>query len=1194
MAERYVGWKELEDQLVEIHGLEGPLEPSEETKRESPGIDSVDANGKQGRVIGWSDRDEKYIVETFDGEVLGIAQENLRVYEPAAPEDGGFDCAWPSGSVSQESFAHAVVSCLAERGFCVIQMFAGEQTTRGAAELAQELDEWHLPVRDLEVPYLGYDNNTKYANLPQDMSQEADNELSMCDRTLTNLGLMLTPLVEPTFNFKIWGRRSGMVRVPLTGSTEESILRPSPLDESDYAAGGKVYGHINFLERRKLQIMYMIHNEGGELMLYPTNTGECTMPNVRLPLSGNKMLVFLPQIMSYSYKPRGDNLLLQTWYVSPPFVSSLEDTRVVTLPQLHQDRRSMIMSLEFRFPGSSHGPEHAMAMWLVGGDGAVKIPANRFDIESYYSDTPYSGMLYTNHGGCIDDLLVTGFDNEFFGLSHQEATFMGPVQRNLLETGYEALRSAGHSKRTTRGLACGVYLGSAGSDWLYQAFAMQCQQAAQCDMCPRLQAGCNSGVSSGRLSHTLGMRGPCVTVDTACSSSLVAFSQAQRTLGQKLKDQRAPTARARLNHTLVMGVCMLDGPETFFAYCAAMMLSKSGRSFTFDEGANGFLRGEGCCAAFISSGESEEEAQQMLACSVACATNQDGRSASLTAPNGPSQAACIRASMQEAGLTASMITMAECHGTGTTLGDPIEVGALKSVMWDRDVPAIVTSSKTSFGHMEACAGLGGVAKCVIALFNMSATPNLHIKCLNPHLEAEGFPAAFPVEIEDFGTRAAIAGVSSFGIGGTNARGDLWGRGIVGRLASSEILNTQELRKRALQYGRVERTGTPGPDTSDRVFITGSWDAWAGTTEMEVLADGEYGCTVAVGETCQERFRLLLNGDGRQALYPEVDLGSGQRPTVLGPDFQDDGRSFLLDARAGGAPVGAAYRIRFEWGFSWELGEHKRLSWERLQDEDVDVLHVDGRAFDHRYFIAGTWTSWRGKPMEAVAGCEGLHRVKVRIGIRGEEAFQILQDNDSKQVLYPAVGGGKELVPVKGPDKDGEGKHWLVRGQTGEFCTVELTVFEGTIAVTTRSPSHGNMTWTSFDNNRWHEYFVVGSWLEGGLLQLRQVKQKSGTKRIYRCTVTLGQRGWEEFHICVNMDEGQIMYPKKGGSGMGEARVCGPDAQGVGMYWQITGRPHQLLEITLDLDEEDRLRTVSWRDPAEERGLEAAPAALRDA
>jgi len=236
-----------------------------------------------------------------------------------------------------------------------------------------------------------------------------------------------------------------------------------------------------------------------------------------------------------------------------------------------------------------------------------------------------------------------------------------------------------------------------------------------------------------------------------------------------------------LRLSLVVGINTLIGAITYISLSGPGMLTRKGRCFTFDHSADGYGRGEGIGGMNLKKCATEFAAMGRLAMLIGSCVNQDGRSASMTAPHGPSQQDVIRASMREAGLNAYEISVAECHGTGTALGDPIEVGSLRGVMkQDRgEVPLLTTSAKSNIGHLEAGAGIAGIIKCIMMLRHSVGAPNQHLLELNPHLDLEGFPIAMEVEPADFGHNSGISGVSSFGFGGTNARADMWGHCVRG-------------------------------------------------------------------------------------------------------------------------------------------------------------------------------------------------------------------------------------------------------------------------------------------------------------------------------------------------------------------------------------------------------------------------------
>lgn len=245
-------------------------------------------------------------------------------------------------------------------------------------------------------------------------------------------------------------------------------------------------------------------------------------------------------------------------------------------------------------------------------------------------------------------------------------------------------------------------------------------------------------------------------------------------------DQKTASISTELFDGLTLGSNTLIGAGSYISLSGPGMLTSNGRCFTFDHSADGFARGEGIGGIKFRICHDAVESMNSWAKLIGACVNQDGRSASMTAPHGPSQQEVIKASMREGGLSAGIITIAECHGTGTALGDPIEVGALRGVMKaGRDTPFMKTSAKTNIGHLEAAAGVAGLIKCILMLNYSTGIPNIHLLVLNPHLDVAGYPVYFETESVDFGHNSGLTGVSSFGFGGTNARADVWGHATKG-------------------------------------------------------------------------------------------------------------------------------------------------------------------------------------------------------------------------------------------------------------------------------------------------------------------------------------------------------------------------------------------------------------------------------
>jgi len=553
----------------------------------------------------------------------------------------------------------------------------------------------------------------------------------------------------------------------------------------------------------------------------------------------------------------------------------------------------------------------------------------------------------------------------------------------------------------------------------------------------------------------------------------------------------------------------------------------------------------------------------------------------MTAPNGPAQQVCIRTSISESGLSPCDIRVAECHGTGTALGDPIEVSALRSVMEDRKSPILATSAKTNIGHLEACAGITGLLKCVMLVTAASSPPNVHLETLNPHLDTTGYPAYFETDLADLGENASLAGVSSFGFGGTNARGDIWSRCLRGHRETSNITSAAWLVERSNFYQRIFNHEKPGPHHNDRVFALGSWDAFGAAVELEKTGPGMYMFLCILGETCCEQFRLVLNQDNAQCIHPENPMASA-KDKVVGPDNKGKGKNWVISGRPDNSPCWTIYQVRFEWSFSWEYGEMKKISWEPTDQ----VAPPKSRVLLHRhlYAIAGTWTSWRFQDMNRNTDEEGLWTTTVRIGLQGREEFQFVRDNDWLQALYPAVPNARRAgVPICGPDGHGKGKNWVLTGNPGEIYRIQLRLqvlpmsqaspVPTQISVTVAGDA-GVKTWhNGHTGTSWADYYITGTWNDWTFAAMQKEKRKSAG--VHRYVLRLGQNGYEEFCFVMERDWDMRLYPDVPEAQQGQAMLQGPDNMGHGLNWVIEGAPGSRWQITLDLTTEDRSAAVTW-------------------
>ncbi|OLQ07573.1 Phthiocerol/phenolphthiocerol synthesis polyketide synthase type I PpsD [Symbiodinium microadriaticum] len=425
-----------------------------------------------------------------------------------------------------------------------------------------------------------------------------------------------------------------------------------------------------------------------------------------------------------------------------------------------------VQSLATNLPAGCGAAESYWSLIATGGEAHTEVSPDRWDPSVYYAPDEGAasrGQTSTKHAAFLQASELWDLDAGFHGLREKEAKLMVPEQRLVLRTGYQALADVGLGE-SLKGSRISTYVGDCANE-----SATYCPALDECR-----QNGTLSAATASRISHLFGLRGGACSFDTACSSSLVALGHAHSQLRLAPVFQDAQSRQS--SGALVIGVRVLFGPEGFVGLGAAGFLSLHGRCFTFDSSAQGFGRGEGCCSVFLARDDPEdgEDLELHLASVSGSSVNQDGRSASLTAPHGPSQQSCIRSSLRMANVSPDKVAVAECHGTGTSLGDPIEVGALRGVMYDRRQPLLMTSSKSNVGHAESAAGLNGLAKCVLMLMTSASAPNVHLRSLNPNLDTNGFPCLYESECVDADQNSQNIGVSSFGFGGTNARADLWG------------------------------------------------------------------------------------------------------------------------------------------------------------------------------------------------------------------------------------------------------------------------------------------------------------------------------------------------------------------------------------------------------------------------------------
>ena len=414
-----------------------------------------------------------------------------------------------------------------------------------------------------------------------------------------------------------------------------------------------------------------------------------------------------------------------------------------------------IVGIGCRFPGAND-PESFWQLLANGVDAISEVPNSRWNAREFYDPNPATpGKMNTRWGGFLEQ--IDGFDPQFFGISSREAESIDPQQRLLLEISWEALENAAIAPHNLRGSKTGVFIGISNND--YSRLQDRCSSSTSA----YFGTGNAFAIAANRLSYLLDLRGPSLAIDTACSSSLVAIHQAC----QSLRQQESQLA-------LAGGINLIAAPDLTIAFSQARMMSGNGRCKTFDASADGYVRGEGSGIIVLKRlSDALRDRDNILASIEGSAINQDGHSNGLTAPNGSSQQAVIREALKNAGIKPHQVGYIEAHGTGTSLGDPIEVNSLKEVLQEgRSASDIcwLGSVKTNIGHLEAAAGIAGSIKAILSLQQQKIPQHLHLKQLNPHISLENTSLSIPTTLCPWQSieQTRVAGVSAFGFGGTNA------------------------------------------------------------------------------------------------------------------------------------------------------------------------------------------------------------------------------------------------------------------------------------------------------------------------------------------------------------------------------------------------------------------------------------------
>jgi polyketide synthase-associated protein len=922
--------------LVEIAGLPGPASPAAGAEAES-----IDLNGQSAQLIKYDKDAGRWLLTTFEGAEASVMEDHLTAI--GAEKLAGFDFVYgPASDLS--IMGPDLTQTLYGKGYAVMRLFVAPSDDADILKAATTLeagDHFGRLPDEFEQGYLGVEGSGKTCLVnPYDDEAPEDVKSSPLATVHDNFGA-LSALVgsssEEVLGFGVHSRSDLLLQLPLVDGDDDKYP-PADIDDGD----AEKFFHI--MCRRKVTMMQFVGAKGS-LTLLPADE-EDGANGIKIDAAPSTVVLIVASRFKYTYQEpaAGKSLAISSMVLTEPALYALEgevmgDTELLNLlgtgPQPPPAKQCGITGQYCRYGTGSEGRDQFWCAVGKGGtDGITCVPFCRYDYEPYYEKDGLYGLAYTKHG-CFGVEGVDLFDCKYFEIAPAEARIMDPCQRQVMEVSYMALLEGGYDKRSLQRKSenIGHFVGIDKDDWL-------CMSAGGClDLSGgHGAASAANAITSNRFSYSLNIKGASMTIDTACSSSLVCTHVAKLHL-RNMSGEIMPAA-------VVNGLNLMLFHGPFVGCCGAGMLSHEGRSFTYNATADGYARGELCGAACFTLLNWSKD-QGIIACLAGSYANQDGRSASLSAPNGPAQEKCINSCLKECALTPTEIDCFECHGTGTSLGDPIEVGSFRRVMSTteryRSLP--LTSSKSNIAHGEGGAGFAGFMECIMQVSHCEASTNVHLRVLNPHLDTVGFPCQFLTDTIYLENDSSFCGVSSFGFGGTNAHGEAWGKNIYtsrGVLKQNPKMAFQRKLARApvaeitmngdnvddWETTGIDPRGNPGDkwtieidddgaatwekveedmvEFGDEFFIQGTHNAWAtDAMERHDSISGLWTGEISLDSTGVAEFQIIADGDAEKVYHPPEAKCARRSAPVQGPEACDKEKAWVLTG-----PPYASFKIEF--------------------------------------------------------------------------------------------------------------------------------------------------------------------------------------------------------------------------------------------------------------------------------------------
>ncbi len=670
-----------------------------------------------------------------------------------------------------------------------------------------------------------------------------------------------------------------------------------------------------------------------------------------------------------------------------------------------------VVGMGCRYPGGIRTPDEFWELLKSGRDILRDIPSERWDVDAHYDpEITVPGKMYVRHGYYLDD--IDQFDPQFFGLSPREAESLDPQQRLVMEVSWETLEHAGIAPSSLQGGKTGVFVGQYWDD--YSSQRIFATDNREIDRYAQLSA--LRGLTAGRICHILDSHGPAIQLDTACSSSSLAVHLACQSLRTGESDL-----------ALAGGVSLILSPEHLIGICQMTALSPDGRCKTFDASADGFGQGEGCgIVALKRLSDARADGDTVLAVIQGSAVNHDGHARTVTTPSGSAQRAMLQEALDDAGLDPDQVDYVETHGTGTPLGDPIEVMAIARVLCeDRTKPLYLGSVKTNVGHLDSAAGIVGLMKVVLSLQHDTIPPHLNYSVPNRHIPWDDWSLKVPTENIPWEGEDRFAGISAFGMSGTNVHL------IVGQAPQPVVMPKQETsaHQNAPQTEHILTLSTQAagalPELAGRyAALLGSDDA-SGNMELENSAAelNQLCFSAATGRSHLAHRAAFLSGS-RQALAQSLaEFAAGDTPagTSTGVIGRRAPKLAFLFTGQGAQHVGMGKALyETHSGFRGWIDHCADLLEPHLEKPLLDILwtgealhqtaNTQPALFAIEYSLAKVFEEWGVKPDLLIGHSIGEYTAACIAGVFSlEEALRLVS---ARGRLMQSLPGGGQMVSAR--------------------------------------------------------------------------------------------------------------------------------------------------------------------------------------